>query len=395
MKIAVIIPVGPGHAEHAAVAVRSVLAQTIAAKPVVINDTGGSIVPIVSAVDTSGGHGVAAARNEGVAYAIQHKADFVCYLDADDILMPRALEAMLRTYAMGHGAYVYGDSLNILADANQSGYGRANEYDQRAFNHVNIHTVTALVPTRLAAQIPWTEEPWEDFVYWSKFAARGWCGVRTPYPVIAYRMELGARRLAGFAAGAEVAKELRDRYSQLYNGGGIMGCCGGDKSLSAQAGQVVSQIGDQPQPDGTIRMAYTGNRSGAVPHKANGRTYNAMKGAEVYANAEDVDRLKLLGWYVVPAPPSDADRAAIQAASLGAAKQQIKDAAAAAGVPLSDADIAAALSGSANQSTESIVQLAAEFGALADRAEQAEGKPKRRRRSSKKAAAPATAEASE
>jgi glycosyltransferase involved in cell wall biosynthesis len=112
--VSVIIPVGPGHAKHLNKALDSLLAQTFKSwEVIVIDDT----LPIVGQMTTEivksypfvrveathgerGGLGAGVARNLGIAKA---KAPLLFFLDADDWLMPTALEKMVRAYTKSKG----------------------------------------------------------------------------------------------------------------------------------------------------------------------------------------------------------------------------------------------------------------------------------------------------
>src|SRR5258707_503773 len=94
----VIIPVGPSHRREAAQAVKSVLWQTYPnVEAIVVNDTGGPLqgssnarVAVIDApVSSPSKRRASVARNAGLRAA---KGTFVIFLDADDYLLPSALE---------------------------------------------------------------------------------------------------------------------------------------------------------------------------------------------------------------------------------------------------------------------------------------------------------------
>lgn len=87
-KCAVVIPVGPGHDAHYQQAIDSVMtaAQT---DPGPFTDFDCVVID-----DTAGAKGRSAARNEGVREAAARGADWLFFLDADDIMMPQAFQQM-------------------------------------------------------------------------------------------------------------------------------------------------------------------------------------------------------------------------------------------------------------------------------------------------------------
>lgn len=94
MKLAVITPVGPGHQDLLRDSCAPSLAQAMAW-------TMGPFSEIRHLVmdDTEGCHGRSARRNEGLAQARAEGADWVFFLDADDVLAPNAFEAFGRCLA--------------------------------------------------------------------------------------------------------------------------------------------------------------------------------------------------------------------------------------------------------------------------------------------------------
>lgn len=309
LSIAVVIPVGPGHEHHALRAWHSVFRQSIPAKAIIIDDTGGRLWPWLPAgtsqFSTYGRRGVGTARLMGTRAAADLGYDMVCYLDADDILMPRALEAMLRTYAARPASYVYGDGYNLRGGV--ATYYRADEYDRAIYGRRNIHNVTALMPTDVALAGEWTNRHWEDYLFYCSLALRGLCGVRAPYPVIAYDLAAGYRREMATNEGSGYANGLAAEYQRkfLANGGATMGCCNSSGPLGAAVAAMVAAAPGVEQPDGTVAMAYSGNAAAGVPYVVNGRRYVGKVGGVVYAHKDDVVRLEQIGaFYQVPATPS-------------------------------------------------------------------------------------------
>ena len=134
MKCAVVIPIGPGHEVLALDAHDSVeQAFRVAAGPF-------TSVVVITIDDTQGSLGRSAARNQGVAQAQQQGADWIFFLDADDVLAPRTFAAAgpyIRQYDAVWGA------IAELASDEESGVLRSGQ-------------VTELVNfSQLLANDPW------------------------------------------------------------------------------------------------------------------------------------------------------------------------------------------------------------------------------------------------
>lgn len=87
-KCAVVIPVGPGHQAHYQQAINSVMAAA-QHDPGPFTDFDCVVID-----DTAGIKGRSAARNEGVREAAARGADWLFFLDADDLMMPQAFQQM-------------------------------------------------------------------------------------------------------------------------------------------------------------------------------------------------------------------------------------------------------------------------------------------------------------
>lgn len=87
-KCAVIIPVGPGHETQYQQAINSVMAAA-QTDPGPFTDFDCVVID-----DTAGAKGRSAARNEGVREAASRGADWLFFLDADDLMMPQAFQQM-------------------------------------------------------------------------------------------------------------------------------------------------------------------------------------------------------------------------------------------------------------------------------------------------------------
>jgi glycosyltransferase involved in cell wall biosynthesis len=310
--VSIIIPVGPGHERYLVDALDSVQAQTMPEwECIVVNDTGAPlditpwpwIQPADVSRETSAGAG--AARNAGLALA---RAPLVLFLDADDVIVPRALELLLKSYADSGGRYVYSDWLTLEDERRIDGPmepHEVEEYDARKMLSGLRHAVTALIPAEWARDVGGFDEVlpvFEDWDFYCKLAASGYCGVRAPHPLLIYRRASGLRTRAALKPreqaddvaaytplGEAAAAAIIDRFAAWASGEEpIMGCCSGSPQIIAAAndalgdmvslatGGVVSQAA--PVPDnGLVRMEFIGDQAGAQSFygKGSGRLYRA------------------------------------------------------------------------------------------------------------------------
>lgn len=335
--ISVIIPVGPGHSRYLPAALDSLLGQTLRAwEAVVVDDSGeawGDLLqpyPFVRVIRTAGGQGAGPARNVGLDYA---RAPLVLWLDADDYLLPSALEEMVRAYAESDGRYIYTDWHSLHGDGRTEAH-ETPEYDPLAWFYRGQHAVTVLMSTEDARRVGGFDERgfsagWEDWDFFVKCAINGVHGRRLARPLLVYRYHTGTRREAALTESGALLNELRQRYAGYITGEKtIMGCCGNSsagKAIIAARGAAQSvtrgaeaavAMAPQSADDGYIRMEYTGTRSGTTSFMSQDRKRTYRGGANAshrFANVDprDVAHLADQGWRVVvreqPAPPPPAE----------------------------------------------------------------------------------------
>lgn len=325
--VSVVIPVGPGHATRLIAALDSLLGQTCREwECIVVVDSPDYFpedqpmrdilrpYPFVTVMGTAHAPaGPAAARNWGLTAV---RAPLTLFLDADDYLMPTALETMLRAFVLTGGKYIYSDWLAV--GANGASHDEAPEYTQQGWLQNGQHAVTALLPTAWVRAVGGFDESmvgWEDWDFYIKFAIAGYCGARVPEALLAYRQTTGTVRERSLAAKDELLSVLRERYADYATGVKPMGsCCGGngDAILAARFAIGGGQTFDAPTPDtlpGVVRMEFIGPQVGAITFfGANGRHQyrggNNNMDRYVDVQPEDVRHLEGSGhWRVVTRAP--------------------------------------------------------------------------------------------
>lgn len=305
--VSVIIPVGPGHSEYLLDALDSLIAQTFQQwEVIVVNDTelskphfkdtflrGHPFARVVK-TDADGGNGASAARNLGIAHA---RAPLCLFLDADDVLVPSAIEQMVRAYVQSGGKYVYADCATPEDQTRLDGPVQthaAADYDQALWlasgyeaGMPGRHSVTALVETATLRELGGFDETmpfWEDWELYMRLAANGVCGVRVPEPLLIYRLHTGQRRRSALDQKEKLQASLRERYQAYTTGEKQMcGCRGGSGGAIASAQSGLDDILAQFLP-GTlsieeaasdahiqvVRLEYIGEQKGAQSYRGPG-----------------------------------------------------------------------------------------------------------------------------
>jgi glycosyltransferase involved in cell wall biosynthesis len=311
--VSVIIPVGPGHDRYLIDALDSVQGQTLAQwECIVVNDGPkplacpghpwarviNPLIPLYDDQDTYASLGAGAARNRGLAAA---RAPLVLFLDADDLLHPRARESMVKAYAES-GRYIYSDWATLEDDTRLDGpivTHTVVEYDPQRMLHGLLHPVTALVETDHARVVGWDEQlpAWEDWKFYIDLAVRGVYGQRLPFPLLIYRTTTGARREAAKQDEQRLYAAIADQYAAYLSGEEpIMACCGGNGQIQAEARSVLADLmppglaltSEAPAGD-VARVEFIGQQEGAQTYtgRVSGRHYRA--GREMAARYHDAD----------------------------------------------------------------------------------------------------------
>jgi len=322
--ISVVIPVGPEHARCLPAAIDSLLGQTLRDWEVIVAPNGGAELdltcyPFVRVAPADSGP--AAARNAGLALA---RAPLILFLDADDYLLPEALEQMTHAYVESGGQYIYTDWYALRGGEMEA--HETPEYRQQAWLEQGQHAVTCLIETRHVRGVGGFDERmrgWEDWDWMVKTAISGVCGKRLAMPLLVYRQDTGTVREHSLANKDELLNVLRDRYAAFATGEREMSsCCGGNADTILAAKRALAMAnGELPfTPDvaplaesgivepAVARLEFTGPNKGAIPYqgRTSGRTYYGGNNAfDKFADVDprDVDWLVGLGvWRVVRQP---------------------------------------------------------------------------------------------
>jgi len=268
--VSVIIPVGPRHAEHCRVAAASTKWQSVGPiETIVVGDGDAQIAPMpgVTVLQSTGERlGPAAARNRGVALASGY---FITFLDADDYLLPRGLEHLLRAYSTGQYGYIYGNAYTKERDGSLMLRG-APDYVQVDMAKYNLHVITTLIPAHQVKAVGGLDEEgdaWEDWAFHIRLAKAGICGYRTDQPIFVYRVYEGDRMTRFYGGDPELMAIVRRRYIDDTGVIRMASCCGGDATLAQIAGIAVAGA---PAPEavdigGLVRVQYIGQEA-SVPY---------------------------------------------------------------------------------------------------------------------------------
>ena len=312
-EISVIIPVGPGHETHVRSALDSLEAQTFRNWEAIVVYDGAkadnftaTAYPYTHIIALDENHGAGYARNRGAEKA---RAKLLLFLDADDILLPGALRAMLDTWDVTQNA-VYTDHLgaaiiddisaltegergNVTFWDNKTGEilfkRRALDFDcDRAALQPDTKApyiwcnITTLHPRKWWKELGGFDEKmpsWEDWDYWLRMAWAGHCFTRVTEPLMTYRYYTGERRqwaCPDTKEGLHNAQQLFAYITEKREGSDIMcGSCGkraaqnlrtmpAPSAVSATASYAVNGAIDQ-NDENYILIEYMSGNIGQVP----------------------------------------------------------------------------------------------------------------------------------
>jgi glycosyltransferase involved in cell wall biosynthesis len=275
-RVAVVIPVGPGHERYVQDAVDSVAAQTMPGwECIVVNDSGTDLrsrLPTwVKIIDTNV-RDTGAARNIGIAQATAPA--FLC-LDADDYLQPVALELLTAAHRRSGGDIIYPD---FFEDPDVEGSWKSFELDDWECGHLTrrgaIHSVVALTPVDVWRKVGGYAEGinWEDWDFQFRCAAAGYCTRRLAMPLFNYRKWTGKRR--DWKDGGEFEErktEIVKRWGQYWEGELLMACsCKGGtiRARESNGGDSGSASKSLPGTPDAVLVEYVGNKAGRTSYRA-------------------------------------------------------------------------------------------------------------------------------
>lgn len=250
--ISVIIPLAPHHVTHVIDALDSLEAQTFRDWEAILvcdfsddeklDERIPSAYPFLRIIHR-GKHGAGHARNEGAKIA---RAPLLLFLDADDWLMPEALEKMFTAWS-AEQAIIYTDYVgkSYLEEDTAAEYkDRLLYYDPKtkratvayhSANYVYEHAivqpaadsqghvyiwclVSSLVPAEWHREIGGFDETmisFEDWDYWIRMAKAGKCFIRIPEYLVAYRFYTGRRREDGLHSAPDLLQYLQKKYEGI------------------------------------------------------------------------------------------------------------------------------------------------------------------------------------
>lgn len=366
--VSIIIPVGPAHTRLAPTAVASCRWQTVADwEAILVNDTGQPLRSVgderVRVIDAPapvvGKRRPSVARNAGIAAA---RGAFTVFLDADDYLLPSAIETFVRGHARHEAAYSYGHHYGIARDGTAWAQYRPPDYTRApragARSHstagpdplptmqgCNLHPITAFVPTWCVREVGGFDEDapgFEDWTLWLRLAMAGWCGERIYGPVFVYRIGLGQIHRPDAAGGQALMDRVTAPYRQNGTGDIPMagcGCGGGAATAKQMARQLAQTFGSEAAADtGQAILEYTGPGHGtqSFRHPESKREYRAGNNAakrSILVPPEDIPYLLSLGLFrrqptpapFVPPPLDEGDQEPKNDDTNGTTKQSPVD----------------------------------------------------------------------
>lgn len=239
--VSIIIPVAPSHQHYLKHALYSVEQSTFKEYEVITVD---------------GSQGTSHARNTGVK---QSSCPLLLFLDADDLLINTALEAMFTAYVEQDAAYVYGDWYELNRKATELRFKPAKPYQREEQLKKNLHLVTTLLERSAFEAVNGFDETftaWEDWDLYTRLALNGYCGYHVSSPILIYRRSSSINRVTHDVIGSAVHEQLLLGELQGYIQGtkSFMSCsCNQTKpvkpqSISTQNTVQLEFIGTQQAP---------------------------------------------------------------------------------------------------------------------------------------------------
>ncbi|MDD2731023.1 MAG: glycosyltransferase, partial [Candidatus Portnoybacteria bacterium] len=289
--VSIVIPVGPGHAHYLQACLDSIIAQTEQNwEVIVVNDTVEQLqVPgFVKLINYDGNRGVAYARNRGVDAAL---ADRIIFVDADDILQPHAVSALLSAHDYA-GGWVYGDWY-IYSGQGKPEYSEAKNWNYNLILQQSLGPITGIYEKEHIQRVNGFTENipgWEDWDFHLKLLHHGICGTRLKTSLITYNMHLGHRREENFRSKDNLLKYIEEKHYKVLKDKENMGCssCGGKSTLTIKSTPQMAALDD------VVLLEYQGNEAGrgriaSKTHKGTEYRFSANK-RQIHVFKSDLDR---------------------------------------------------------------------------------------------------------
>jgi len=288
-RVAVIIPVGPGHENLLMDALDSVDAQTYRQwECIVVNDTGAALpyVPswarlieapnnrvgtaVLDERGLSGGNfehapvGVASARNLGIAAS---RARYFVPLDADDYLQPDALRQLVSVREQSPAkTTVYSAWYDSKADGEHNIFMPDSFHPESLMDHLRtkgcLHAVTALYERAAWDEVGGFDEKlpaWEDWDFQIALYEANVCSILIPQPLWVYRKNTGYRREENYAEYERSKESILKKWGKYFEGGETLAGC---RSCSGRSSSA------QPSPPAAISGGANGHQPSAAGQSA-------------------------------------------------------------------------------------------------------------------------------
>ena len=308
-RVSVLIPVGPGHEKYVIDALESVRAQTFQDwECIVVNATGekwksGFDSPVqgcpwAKVVNARRHLRPSEARNLAASHA---QADTIVMLDADDMLLPHALEEMYAHYIGTGGGLIYTDYLMQKTPPPDP----LIPYETWDFRCGDVlkrmrHSMMCMIPKAKHEEIGGYDEAmpgWEDWDYLIALQAAGVCSYRLNFPSFVYRFRTGTIREDSFGKKDEILGLIRDKWSDYYERRKSMGCSGcpnkarANVSNSANPGNPTAAVSVSAVSGATAILAYQGPGDGKINIRGpiTGQVYLFHRNEPKYVMAEDAE----------------------------------------------------------------------------------------------------------